>query len=398
MHKNEFMDGSTMSPNNTFWCIFTFVCLVILLYPKKQKDQILKSNRLTWLDFAKCMAMAAVVVDHSIGYLYESTLIQFFSFYSVTTFILAAGYGIELSYERKGISYHKQFNSLIKMFMYYLVANIFGFYFIFQSLNGAEFIDKLLHFNLQGPYYYFAFFFQLIMIAPFLVKLCEKCSNFGKWKKWIAHLVVISLLCYMLKFFNMTTNLFDIYGGGHVLFGGAYLLIYYIGILLAREKIYTLNKGKFSALLALIFLGLGAYWCNHTFNNNREFDAYFSSYFGGGINPPGVVIILYALCIFSACYFIDQVWNKLIEKCSNRFINKCLASFQAVLLFLGRNTVYIYLYHLMAMAYLRNFLLEGHIVGIDDHFMVRFCVYLGALVLPAVLGAAISKVIAYIEK
>lgn len=57
------------------------------------------TNRSCWIDMAKLMAIIAVLIDHTRG-LYENLKIAFFSYYSVSLFILLMGVTNYWAYER----------------------------------------------------------------------------------------------------------------------------------------------------------------------------------------------------------------------------------------------------------------------------------------------------------
>lgn len=356
-------------------------------------DDVNMTKRLTWLDFAKFMAIAAVLVDHNFGLLYMNPLIQRFSFYSVSVFILAAGYAAELSNENKEISYKKQFRTLIRLFLCYALANIIGLFYYTHSLNGQNYLNYLLHFNLQGPYYYFAFFFQLIMITPFLVKLCEKCFK-KKKLKWALHVVVICIFIYLQKWLVNGTDLFGIYGGGGRLLGGTYLLLYYLGIIFAREKVYEKLNEKYCIIATLLIGGAWIVWNIYSWNTQYMLDTLLSQYFGEGVNPPGATEMVAAILMFSACYYLDAYVNRVLRHIKDYQFLIWLRYLQQGVVFIGKNTIYIFLYHLMFLSYLG---IQLNNAGITDIWIKRLVIYPGMLILPAVIGVLISKVVRKIQ-
>lgn len=56
-------------------------------------------RRIEWIDCAKCIAIIAVAVDHSNGFLYTKSIVATASYYSVSLFVLLAGVSLWIAYE-----------------------------------------------------------------------------------------------------------------------------------------------------------------------------------------------------------------------------------------------------------------------------------------------------------
>lgn len=81
------------------------------------------NKQILWIDVAKCMAIIAVMVDHTNGLLYHSSNIAYASYYSVTLFILISGMMCFLSNLRHGFSWWEGVkHSTAKIFSAYLFA------------------------------------------------------------------------------------------------------------------------------------------------------------------------------------------------------------------------------------------------------------------------------------
>lgn len=62
----------------------------------------LESKRVYWIDFAKFLAILAVMVDHTYGVLYHNQKVAFASYYSVSLFIILMGITSYWSSNRAG--------------------------------------------------------------------------------------------------------------------------------------------------------------------------------------------------------------------------------------------------------------------------------------------------------
>ena len=167
--------------------------------------------RVLWLDFAKLMAIIAVMTDHSKSILYNSNNIQICSFFSVSVFILMMGISSYWSYRRYEITEYKtKIKSKISRIFYpYLLATFIYYHNFFDF---EEFISHLIHFNASGPLYYVSLYIQLLIVAPFFF-------IFLQIKKWhnldhLFELLFFFLVILMSSKFTKSSNILNIYGGG----------------------------------------------------------------------------------------------------------------------------------------------------------------------------------------
>lgn len=72
-----------------------------------------------------------------------------------------------------GISFANQFQRVKKILIAYAVATFIGTCIILRKFDFKMYLEYLVNFNIQGPYYYVVFFVQLLMIAPILVDWCS---------------------------------------------------------------------------------------------------------------------------------------------------------------------------------------------------------------------------------
>lgn len=165
------------------------------------------------------------------------------------------------------------------------------------------------------------------------------------------------------------SNILDVYGGGGRLFGGTYLLLFYIGMIIAPYLIVRWKKiYLYGTVIGASFLWI--LWYHFTSINQFQLDSRFP--FGKGINPPGVtlmcyvvIVLLWAHAFFSVC-----------ENSGNKVINACVNVIRVI----GENSLYILLCHRLILDY---FLMPY--VSINNIWLKRV-VYLGCMILLPILN------------
>lgn len=147
-------------------------------------------RRIEWIDCAKFVAILAVVTDHCNGFLYKNPYIAHASYFSVSLFVLLSGISTWIAYQRgKEISFASQFQKVKKLCLTYAVATFLVLCILQHRFDLKTYLSYLIGFNIQGPYYYFVFFIQLLMIAPILVNWCRFVN--GSKSKWAMHLATV---------------------------------------------------------------------------------------------------------------------------------------------------------------------------------------------------------------
>lgn len=178
-------------------------------------------KRIGWIDAAKFFAVIAVAVDHCNGFLYTNQLIAYASYYSVSLFVLLAGISIWIAYDRgKEISFVGQLKKVRSIFCAYALATLIVLCIAQHRFDLKTYLEHLVSFNIQGPYYYIVFFVQLLMIAPILVRWCRFANS--KKHKWIVHIGSLCALGWFAYISINYTYILPVHGGGQFL-GGGYL-------------------------------------------------------------------------------------------------------------------------------------------------------------------------------
>ena len=293
-----------------------------------------KTNRTLWVDVAKFMAIIAVLIDHTIGTLYVNGYVEFISFFSVSLFILVMGITTMWSYSKNSNDlYKKVLNKISKILKPYAVATVIYFVFSCRYFDFEAILNNLTHFNGSSPFYYVLLYIQLVIVSPLLFYVFKKSRDI----KW-GFVIEIFAFLVVLLIASLTTNysyILGVYGGGGKLFGGTYLILLYLGMWFGKyyDKI-TINP-ILAGILSLVMCGCAIGCWLFISTDMFRFDAKLP--FGGGLNPPGVSLILYAIIVAAAIYFLEIFLKK--------FPNGIPLKIMEKLAFVGKHTLYIFLYH-----------------------------------------------------
>ena len=238
------------------------------------------------------------------------------------------------------------------------------------------YVSYLLNFSIQGPYYFLLFFLQLKLITPFLVMWCRFCDK--QKTKFFWHVITMVFLCWFCSILVRFTFILQVHGAGKNLFGGTFLLLYYIGILIANFKILESLKTKKTAVL-LVSGVLWVVWWRLNFLGKLPFDAWVAVYWGNGFNPPSInamTFSLISLFVFFSIFGLLEDYGKQIGK----IIVDNLA-------FVGRYTLYIFMYHLMV----RDVILTILPVVQTNIWLMRFCIFIPMLLVPMLMVLLVNK-------
>ncbi len=306
--------------------------------PKTEKRNIV------WIDCAKFLAIAAVVTDHSKGILYEGEALQYAAFFSVSAFLFLSGMTCYFSLERR-----KEEETLPRWTgrrLWRILAPYLAAVAVYQYVKSgfqfslAHFFIWAVHFNVEGSFYFVLIYLQLILAAPIVYRLTLFCRR-GRWSFLWRGVYLAAAWCFSLACMKHTFAL-ETYGGGNYLFGGTYLFLFVMGMIAAdmRIRLYSLKSAVPASIASIVvYGGVLAF----LLKDRLAFD---ESLFGWAlrVNPPGITMIGYTLAflflIFSLC--------SLGALLNHPAVNGALR----VLSWLGRYTLYIYLYHTIILDYL----------------------------------------------
>ena len=165
----------------------------------------------------------------------------------------------------------------------------------------------------------------------------------------------------LLSYFTTNyTNLLGVYGGGGKLFGGTYLFLFYVGMVVA-ENHASLKGGWIGFLLFL--LGTFFWWRFECFDQcgvDRKLP------FGGGnFNPPSISGTLMAILVAGTIFNLEALLKK------RAFSGKIAFLWS----WLGSHTLYIFLYHRFFLDFIlpRCKFLQGNI-------WIKRCGYMAAMI------------------
>lgn len=300
-------------------------------------------KQIQWINVAKFMAIFAVLVDHTNGVLYTNPYIAYGSYFSVTLFIFLSGITLYRSNERNK---NARISSLIwkrtkriflpyalTVFVYMIVMNTGKFVF-------TDYITYLLHFNISGPHYFVLLYIQLLFIAPLLSYLLDWANK--KRKRGIFFFVFLIAIILLSIWTTNCTDILGIYGGGGKLFGGSYLIVFYLGMLCSMKmpNINAWKQWKIGGVFAIL-LSATVVWYLFICRNQFKLDHYFP--LGTGFNPPSISLIIYAFLMAGTCMTAVSFFEHLNIKIVDNII-KSLGYF-------GVHTLFIFLYHKLFLDY-----------------------------------------------
>lgn len=110
-------------------------------------------------------------------------------------------------------------------------------------------------------------------------------------------------------------------------------------------------------------------WYNFLLSNQFQIDAYFP--LGEGFNPPSISLIAYGIFIIWAIYSLFS----LVQECKIKVIKR----FMYILSWLGKYSLYIFLYHRLILDY---FLIKLNI----ENNIIKVIVYLVVMVFAPIVG------------
>lgn len=200
-------------------------------------NAIQKPARIQWIDFMKAMAIFAVLVDHTRGELYTNRTFQFISFYSVSLFIIVSGITSYNSYEKnKGISYGQDIKRKLKAILipYGIATIVYTTFSLNWTFDLMTFITTFLNFKADAVFYFVLFYIQLMLISKPLCMFVSSVKEAKRpgYQKALIHLIATALLMYAAHIFINHTFMLNVHGAGKILFGGTWLFVYYIGIVI----------------------------------------------------------------------------------------------------------------------------------------------------------------------
>jgi peptidoglycan/LPS O-acetylase OafA/YrhL len=325
---------------------------------------------LLWIDVLKGLAAIAVVVDHAHGVLYQDALIEWMAFVAVPVYILLAGTTSAISCERHPGRpfFHEYLRRIRRTCESYAVAVLLYQILLIGKGGIRDYFDYLIHFDVIGPMYYLAVYLQLLLVAPLLYRIIRKIEPLPF--RGLIHAGILALL-YGISLFLMQFPLFlRLYGGGQFLFGGTFLVLFYLGMLLGTERDVFSDNPMPRSLFAFVS-GTLCLWFLLFYHRRQSVSRI--GFYHSVINPPGILLMVYALLFvltFLLLYYLVRPGNVLWRLTG----------------WLGRASLHIYLYHTLFLDLLVQY------TDLEERPAGRAVCFLAALLLPALLYAAAVRI------
>lgn len=318
-------------------------------------------KRYKWIDFAKALAIIAVVFDHTIE-IHNNQILKLHTAFSVALFILLAGVTSAMSISRSNFSNKQYFLKKIKnIFIPYIFATFL--YFLYNShfkFDWLIFAKQLVTFSAGGPFYFIYFFLQLIFLSPLIYKI------FIKHEHGIVKDVGLLFVVYLIGlFFNKYTYMGPFWGGGRVLLGGSFLFVFCLGFLIYKYMDKLSNKIINITWLIITLMSF------IIFENYQIYSKSWS-------NPPNIFTIFYTLIIFS---LIFTVYN--LGDFKNKFIEKTID----VINLIGKNSFYIFLYHSLIIQIFLDISLN-----LGNTMIFKVLTILSGIIIPVIIFEVFNKV------
>ena len=178
----------------------------------------LPRERVLWLDGVKCVAIIAVLLNHTQWVVYSSPWLMTFSTCCISLFILIAGMTSYLSDQRHARTWLQTFLlGSRRIFLAYLVT-VFIYHAADASQHGQPmlffdfeaYLAHLIRFDLPAPAYYVALYLQLMLVNRFLYRCIEGLPERGRLVWEIGGGVFLLLFA---AYATNRTNILGIYGG-----------------------------------------------------------------------------------------------------------------------------------------------------------------------------------------
>ncbi len=169
------------------------------------------------------------------------------------------------------------------------------------------------------------------------------------------------------------TDILGVFVGGK-LFGGTYLILFYLGMWFGKYCNRIKIPMFVSAILSVILCGCTVCWW--WFITIDKFSLDSSLPFGGGINPPSISLGLCACFIALSLFFIEMTFRNKQSGVPMKIMGG--------LGFIGKHTLYIFLYHLFILETVFPFILLKTGISING-FWIRRVVYFSVMIFGSML-------------
>lgn len=210
-----------------------------------------------------------------------------------------------------------------------------------------------------------------MFISTFLIRWCRFCKKQKNEFFW--HMGTLLILCFIAAIAINYTNILAVHGGGRFLWGGTYCFLYYIGILLEEKACFKIRSRGIRLVGIVVLFVMWLLWWDGMCRGVLPFDGWLSSLWGAGFNPPSVHFMVFALITLFLCYAFFSLLDEMSEIYLIRWFVNGLS-------WIGRNTLYIFMYHLLAGS-IETYIFFRLNIGLA-RIIPRICYFMGMLVIP----------------
>ena len=339
-------------------------------------------ERIVWVDCLKLFACLAVYVDHTSGFLYFNPYILYASYFSVPVFIFLSGmtgYGSNSKHVSEPYLEDMR-RRLLRIVIPYAIATAFYVVYIYRMFDLKTYILSLLRFDISAPFYFLVFYIQLVMIGRGLYKLIQWTGKrtYFQWIYLFEIFVFVLFAALMMRY----TYVLPVHGGGKYLFGGTYLVVYFLGMIFGKYCKRLVWGGKLSCIVCACSIALSVLWVIFMVKDQFQIDARLM-YFGA-VNPPGFTLVLYTGMIILAGWSLDGA----IRSSQNIILNKLWKWISRG----GKYSLYVYLFHLLFLSIFQR--KGGYIQNIwMKRIACSLFVFGGCYIIGVMIEAGIKKYI-----
>lgn len=231
---------------------------------------------------------------------------------------------------------------LKKLFLPYVVATVLYVLLVHRFLDATTLLTYLLHFNASGPLYYVAVYMQMVLVTPVLIGIIRWCGKGRKWFRYILAWNFVLVVCYLTVHFS---NVFDIAIGGGNLFGGPWLLFWFAGMCIRAWDIHIHNlKWKYIVFFSLTLLVIIWQWVFVVRGYNLLLLPIFHGTKVGMTWANTFETVLLFFWFKEAVELAESIWGVATHKSL------------WLLGFVGRHSLYVFLYHMLFFAIYQKYL------------------------------------------
>lgn len=323
-------------------------------------------KREIWIDILKGIAIFAVVLDHAF-YLfpeYRNTVIWQHTYFSIPWFVFLSGAANTFSAVKKRWRFPGTYITFWRkrvggIVIPYILASAVAFIFLnYPHIDTGKLIREILYFSTQPPFYFINLILQLYFLYPLIYSLTDQAN-----KIWQRGMLVIFIFILSFKIFLVSGPPWPFSPTGAI-FGGRLLFVFFLGMIIVKWKFWESKLMKIGAIITFIAYELFLIISNGNFLETINFHSVAWSV--------SLLWVAYWLVGFLArhlgfprsrhpLFFCYRKTYKIID----------------LLAYLGRHSLFIYLFHFLILTLLAKVISGG---GIGFIFAIVMTIFLSLLV------------------